>query len=156
MACRHPSCACNRRRSLQEVRLLRSLNFDGLSTFRFYYDNDTDSPWHHPTYSGRRQRSPAALKNCLAELGVLSPWRRVLDNRIPRFFRRLAEGVFDDGDVSPCFPTRGLFERRGADTGHRSSNREWGRGLVSEHFVLLGVPEIMPARVPKQNPRLHA
>ncbi len=30
---------------------------------------------------------------------LLSPRGRVLENGMPRFFRRLAEGVFDEGDV---------------------------------------------------------
>jgi phospholipase/carboxylesterase len=33
------------------------------------------------------------------EAAVLSPRRRVLENGMPRFFRRLAEGVFDQDDL---------------------------------------------------------
>ncbi len=33
------------------------------------------------------------------EAGLLSPRGKVLENGMPRFFRRLAEGVFDEADL---------------------------------------------------------
>jgi predicted esterase len=48
---------------------------------------------------------------------LLSPRGRVLENGMPRFFRRLAESVFDEGDVRRrAFELADFVEDRGADT----------------------------------------
>ena len=47
----------------------------------------------------RRGRPAAARPDGRARCGVLSPRGAVLENGMPRFFRRLAEGVFDEADL---------------------------------------------------------
>ncbi|MEH2488516.1 alpha/beta hydrolase [Bradyrhizobium sp. AZCC 2230] len=74
-----------------------------------------NSPFTHRFEPGDRTGAPPLLllhgtggdENDLLQLGtmispgspLLSPRGRVLENGMPRFFRRLAEGVFDEEDV---------------------------------------------------------
>jgi phospholipase/carboxylesterase len=73
------------------------------------------SPFTHRFEPGTRRGAPPLLllhgtggdENDLLQLGatispgspLLSPRGRVLENGMPRFFRRLAEGIFDEEDV---------------------------------------------------------
>ena len=50
--------------------------------------------------------APAEMKTILSVLdalhpgaALLSPRGKVLENGVPRFFRRLAQGVFDEADL---------------------------------------------------------
>jgi phospholipase/carboxylesterase len=73
------------------------------------------SEFIHPFVPAKRAGAPSLLllhgiggdDNDLLQLGtmvslnsaLLSPGGRVLENGMPRFFRRLAEGIFDEEDV---------------------------------------------------------
>jgi phospholipase/carboxylesterase len=53
-----------------------------------------------PARNGRQRIRPdSARQDDLAGRAVLSPRGKVLEHGMPRFFRRLAEGVFDEDDV---------------------------------------------------------
>ena len=55
---------------------------------------------------------------------LFSPRGKVLENGMPRFFRRLAEGVFDEDDVRHRAQRTGRFRRRGAQAlRHRRADR---------------------------------
>ena len=47
-----------------------------------------------------------------ADAAVLSPRGKVLENGAPRFFRRLAEGVFDEAEDCAARARAGGFRRR--------------------------------------------
>ena len=65
------------------------------------------NPAHQLPHPFSCSTEPAATKHDLLPLGkalapdrsLLSPRGKVLENGMPRFFRRLAEGVFDEQDV---------------------------------------------------------
>jgi phospholipase/carboxylesterase len=52
----------------------------------------------HGTGGDENDLIPLA-QDCLPDAALLSPRGRVLENGMPRFFRRLAEGVFDEEDL---------------------------------------------------------
>ncbi len=51
------------------------------------------------THGRRRERSHATRWPPVAGRGAALAARRILENGMPRFFQRLAEGVFDEADL---------------------------------------------------------
>ena len=67
----------------------------------------------HGTGGNERDLLPLA-EMLLPEAGVLSPRGTVLENGMPRFFRRLAEGVFAEPDLRACTAELAGFVRDAA------------------------------------------
>lgn len=60
---------------------------------------------------------------------LLSPRGQVLENGMPRFFRRLAEGVFDEADLVRRTHDLADFVREGAAAYGRDPGRIWAVGF---------------------------
>lgn len=76
----------------------------------------------HGTGGDERDLLPLA-EMLLPAASVLSPRGQVLENGMPRFFRRLAEGVFDEDDLRRRAADLALFIASAADRHHFDPNR---------------------------------
>lgn len=76
----------------------------------------------HGTGGDERDLLPLA-EILLPAASVLSPRGQVLENGMPRFFRRLAEGVFDEDDLRRRAADLALFIASAADRHHFDPNR---------------------------------
>lgn len=62
-------------------------------------------------------------------VAVLAPRGQVLENGMPRFFRRLAEGVFDEQDLIRRTHDLAGFVREACDAYSRDTSRIWAVGF---------------------------
>ena len=81
----------------------------------------------HGTGGDERDLLPLA-QMLLPEANVLSPRGQVLENGMPRFFRRLAEGVFDEEDL----------RRRAGDLARFIASAADRHGFAPERVIAVG------------------
>lgn len=104
----------------------------------------------HGTGGDERDLIPLA-RQLMPEAGVLSPRGQVLEHGMPRFFRRLAEGVFDLEDLHKRTADLGQFIADAADRYEFDLRRViavgFSNGANIASSLLLTRPELIGAAV---------
>ena len=112
--------------------------------------------------TGGNENSLLQLGRSVADWDLLSPRGQVLENGMPRFFRRLGEGVFDEDDVKQRADELAEFVSESAKNYNFDAMNIWALGysnganiaaaLMMRHPKVLRGAVLWRAMMPLKNP----